>query len=442
MGGMAAASVRPAAWACAAVLALAGCSYGADEPGLFRSPRPSVEDTTVPGGRFTPQPTNPELPVLGERLWVSGFNDVPVTIRIAVHAVRRTEGATVLDWSVTPIAAPGFGFGEQLPPNDLGMEPGTRSSPAITLLDVAGRRAYQPLVHSSREEFNHCLCTPMLRVQPALRVGETRLLQVAFPVLPDSLLFVDVGWNTVAPFWHVPVSPVGTAPVAVRPTDLARPEEVLAPGPAKLDFANPSGSEQIQRIQITRVLAAPGRATLEWRLTSMTPHETRVLDYRPPVESTTPLGMEVLGSSQASGPVLRAGGIRLHNEWSRTKVFNRDAYECQCTEIGLWASGLRDAGGSATLVTSYPGLPPGTETVDVEFPGFGTFRRLPVTPADDAAAEVEVSRPVTTGRWTYDVADPPYGWPTAEWPTDLPDPAQLAEYQSNVDPLVPLPAAR
>ena len=322
------------------------------------------------------------------------------------------------------------------------MEPGTRSSPAITLLDVAGRRAYQPLVHSSREEFNHCLCTPMLRVQPALRVGETRLLQVAFPALPDSLDFVDVGWNTVAPFWHVPVSPLGTAPVAVRPTDLARPESVLSPDSAKLDFANPSGSEQIQRIEVTRVLAAPGRTTLEWRLTSMTPQDVRVLDYRSPVEGTTPLGVEILGSSQASGPVLRAGSTRLHNEWSQTSVFNRAAYECQCTEIGLWASGLRNAGGFASLVTSYPGLPAGTESVDVDFPGFGTLRGIPVTPADDTAAEVEVSRPVTTGRWTYDVADPPYGWPTAEWPTDVPDPAQLAEYQSNVDPLVALPTAR
>ena len=216
-----------------------------------------------------------------------------MTVRIAVHAVRRAERVTVLDWSITPVSAPGFAFGEDLPPTDLGMEPGTRSSPAITLLDVAGRRAYQPLVHSSREEFNHCLCTPMLRVQPALRVGETRLLQVAFPALPDSLDFVDVGWNTVAPFWHVPVSPLGTAPVAVRPTDLARPESVLSPDSAKLDFANPSGSEQIQRIEVTRVLAAPGRTTLEWRLTSMTPQDVRVLDYRSPVEGTTPLGVEI-----------------------------------------------------------------------------------------------------------------------------------------------------
>ena len=427
---------------CAALLVLSGCTYSADEPGLFPSPAPRPTGPVEPNARFQPQPTNPELPVLGERLWVSGFTELPITIRIAVHAVRRTEGATVLDWSVTPIAAPGFRFGDDLPPNDLGMEPGTRSSPAITLLDVAGRRAYQPLVHSSREEFNHCLCTPMLRVQPALRVGETRLLQVTFPVLPDSLEFVDVGWNTVAPFWHVPVSPLGTAPVAVRPTDLARPEEVRQPGRPWLDFANPSGSEQIQRIQVTQVLAAPGRTTLEWRLTSMTGQDNRVLDYLPPVESTTPLGVEVLGSSQASGPVLRAGSIRLHNEWSRTRIFNRAAYECQCTEIGLWASGLRNAGGSASLVTNYPGLPAGTETVDVEFPGFGALRGLPVTPADDAAAEVKAHRPVTTGRWTYDVADPPYGWPTAEWPTDVPDPAQLAEYQTNVDPLVPLPTAR
>src|SRR5215207_8191046 len=189
---MAAASRRPAAWACAAVLLLSGCSYSADEPGLFPSPPPRHTGPAEPNAKFQPQPTNPELPVLGERLWASGFSELPITIRIAVHAVRRAEQVTVLDWSVTPVSAPGFRFGDDLPPTDLGLSPATRVSPTVALLDPGARKAYQPLAHRSREEFNHCLCIPLVRLQPNLRVGETRLLQVAFPSLPESLGFVDV----------------------------------------------------------------------------------------------------------------------------------------------------------------------------------------------------------------------------------------------------------
>jgi hypothetical protein len=439
---MAAAWRRPAAWACAAVLLLSGCTYSADEPGLFPSPRPRHTGPAEPNARFQPQPTNPELPVLGERLWVSGFSELPITIRIAVHAVRRAERVTVLDWSITPVGAPGYRFGDDLPATDLGLDPATRVSPTVALLDPGGHKAYQPLAHLSREEFNHCLCIPLVRLQPNLRVGETRLLQVAFPNLPESLRFVDVSLATVAPFRHVPVSPVGTAPVARQPTDLARPGAAVKPGSQKLDFANPDGSRQRQRIQITRVLAAPDQTTLEWTLTTLDQQESRVLNYGPPVESPAPDGVELLGSSQASGPVLRVGTTRLPNLWSRTTVFNRTAYECQCTEIGLWASGLREAGVSAGLVTNYGGLPTGTRTIDVEFPDFGTMRGIPVTAAEDTAAAAGPAEPVTVGRWTYETDDPPYGWPTAEWPTDLPDTTDLAEYEARIEPLVTLPSAR
>ena len=430
---------RPVAWLCAAALLLAGCSYSTEEPGLFPSPPPPVETTAGPVRGFTPKPTNPRLPVLGERLVVSA-DTVPITFRFAVHAVRRMEGATVLDWSVTPVSAPGFDFGDSLPAADLGLEVGTRL--AVTLVDPGGQKVYQPLMHRSREEFNHCLCVPLVRLKLGFRVGETRLLQIAYPALPPSVRFVDVSLNTVAPFRHVPVDEIGTAPVGRRPTDLARPAELVRPAPAKLDFPNPSRSKQRQRIQATRVLVAPGRATLEWRLTSLDDQDSRVLDYGPPVESPPPAGVEVLGSSQANGPVLRVGSTSLRSLWSRTRVFTRVAYECQCTEIGLWADGLRNAGGSATLVTSYPGLPAGTSTVDVDFPGFGTLRGVPVQPDEDAATNVAAAEPVETGRWTYEANDPPYGWPTGEWPTDLPDPAQLADYEQYVEPLVSLPTAR
>jgi hypothetical protein len=442
---MAAAWRRPAAWACAAVLLLlSACTYDADEPGLFPTPRPRAESTAVPGGgRFKPQPTNPELPVAGERLWVSGFSQLPITIRIAVHAVRRIDRATVLDWSITPIAAPGFEFGDSLPGTELGLEPATRPSPAMSLLDPAADLAYQPLAHRSRVEFNHCLCVPLLRLQPNLRIGETRLLQTAFPPLLPSLAFVDVNIFTVAPIRHVPVSPVGTAPVARRPTDLARPGELVPAVGDNLDFSNPVKSDQRQRIQVTRVLVAPGRATLEWTLTSLDGQpRNRVLDYQTPVASTPPDGVQLVNFSPASGPVLRVGKTHRSVLWSRTRRNNRTAYECQCTEIGLWAAGLQEPAVTVGLVTNFPALPAGVRTVDVEFPGFGIIRAVPMAEVEDAAANVGPPTPVETGQWTYTTEDPPYGWPTSEWPTDTPDTSELAAYESPVEPLLTLPAAR
>lgn len=430
---------RSAGWACATVVLLAACSYGPDEPGLFPTAPVTSVERPAPTVRFTPQTTNPELPVAGERLWASGTAELPLAVRIAVHAVRRIEGATVLDWSITPIGVPGYGFGDRLPATDLGLEQATRTGPAVTLLDPGGRTAYQPLVRKSRED-THCLCTPVRGVRRDLRVGETRLLQVTFPALPASMAYVDVGVLTVTPFRHLPVSPLGTVPVATGPTDLARPEELAALPPTRIDFANPSGSEQFQWIHVTRVLAAPGRTTLEWNLTSVQDQEIPVLDYGPPVESRPIKGVALLGTSQASGPLLRAGPTRLHSVWARTTVLGRTAYECQCTEIGLWAKRLRDAGAYAVLVTNYSALPKGTRTVDVELPGFGTLRDIAVVPVEDAAGNLAPPVPADTGRWTYAVQDPPEGWPTSAWPTDLPDPAQLEDYAASVVPIVTLPA--
>ena len=100
--------------------------------------------------------------MLGERIWVSG-GEQAVTTRIAVHAVRRIEGATVLDWSITPLQADGYEVGDSLP-IELGLVRPWRSNPAIVLIDVEGKQAYQPLAHQSRRLFNHCLCTPTVGV--------------------------------------------------------------------------------------------------------------------------------------------------------------------------------------------------------------------------------------------------------------------------------------
>jgi hypothetical protein len=62
----------------------------------------------------TPPATNPELPVLAEAVWTSA-DGLGVQVRIGVHAVRRISGATVLDWSVTPLAAPHLQPGDPVP---------------------------------------------------------------------------------------------------------------------------------------------------------------------------------------------------------------------------------------------------------------------------------------------------------------------------------------
>lgn len=436
---MTAAWRRPVIAALAVVALLPGCTYSAEEPGLFSTPEPSRESSPPRRDPFRPKPTNPRLPVAGERVWVSGSQPT-VTLRIAVHAVRRIERATVLDWSVTPIAAPGLEFGDPLPGTELGLtRPIEQNQPSLLLVDPAAQRAYYPLAHASREVYKHCLCTPLWVLAQSQRLGETRLLQIAYPELPASLAFVDITLGTVAPVRHVPVSPEGTVPTPVQATDLARAAPAVRPGGARLDFRNPSRSQQRQRIQVARVLAAPGGSALEWTLASLDDQQSRVLAYEPPI--TRPETAEIANGNAANGPVLRVGGARVSNLWSRTTVVNRTAYECLCTEIGLWTAGLRTAGGTVGLVTSFPALPAGTRTVDVEYAGFGTFRAVPVVAAEDAASRLRPPEPAATGRWAYAVDDPPRGWPTADWPTDTPDPAQLAEYEARVEPIRTLPPA-
>ena len=88
---------------------VAGCSYDSVEPGLFG--RPASQDATAPPiHRAAPeerQVQNPELPVVGEAIWTSA-DGLGITARIAVHAIRRFPGGTVLDWSVTPLHGPGL----------------------------------------------------------------------------------------------------------------------------------------------------------------------------------------------------------------------------------------------------------------------------------------------------------------------------------------------
>lgn len=434
---------RLAALACAVTMVASGCSYGDREPGLFPTRVPTASEAPPPRSAFLPKPTNPKLPVLGDAIWVSGGR-LPVTFRFAVHAVRRIEGATVLDWSVTPLRARGFEFGDDLPGIDLGLSRDSRSDVNIALLDPLSDQVYQPLSHKSRQLFNHCLCSPPWVIQQELRIGETRLMQIAYPELPATLAYVDVSLATLAPFVHVPVSLVGTAPVARQPTNLARSAERRAAVTTPIPFRSADDRSRRQSIQIDRIVASPGRTAVQWTLRSVSDQNTSQLrPFGPPVSSPPPEDVYVLNNSPANGPLISLVTARSRERWPTlwvvTEIYGQTAYECLCTELGLWSSGLRDAGGAARLTGNYPGLPAGTKEVDVVLPGFGRFPKVPVVAAPDSATAALPAAVAETGRWSYRVEDPPRGWSTADWPTDVPDPGQLSEYRSIVERISALP---
>src|SRR6188472_3723135 len=126
----------------------AGCTYTKEEPGLFRareSPSPTIQRTTQP----PPAPTNRKLPVAAEAEWTTaeGLN---ISIRFAIHAVRRLEDATVVDWSVTPLSAPGYTRGVDLPSwVDLGLSRSSEGDINMFLLDPGSGKVYRTLSHQS-----------------------------------------------------------------------------------------------------------------------------------------------------------------------------------------------------------------------------------------------------------------------------------------------------
>ncbi|WP_204913593.1 hypothetical protein [Microlunatus spumicola] len=414
----------------AALVTLGACSWGPEEPGLFTTPEPVPAPTTPTAtAPAVPAPTDPRLPVVGEDLWTTADGN-GVTVRFAVHAVRRTAAATVLDWSVTPLVAPGRAPGTPVPSGtDLGLERTLAGQQNLTLLDTRAGRAYRPIANVSPELFSRCLCTPLFAVLPQLRFGETRVLQLAFPALPAATTRVDVALPNLALVSGVPVTPIGEVPLARRPVDLTRPAvEGNAVTGAKL-YAAHDGSGDLQTVVVNRVVASPRLTSIVWTLYSVENQDLRTRAV-PPVSARLPDGVRVVTEVPASGPRLRvaggppATGVR----WTTAELAGLPTYECLCSGLGLWSRGLRVSGGSAHLTTQVGPLPRGTRHVDVLFPGLDAFTDVRVTQVDDVAALA--TGPGTGDTWTYATTDPPRGWTTQQWPTPLPTDDQVADYTS------------
>jgi hypothetical protein len=427
----------------ATCLLAAGCSYTKEEPGLFRvreSRSPSINKTTQP----PPAPTNPKLPVAAEAEWTTA-EGLKISTRFAIHAVRRIEDATVVDWSVTPLSAPGYARGANLPSwVDLGLSRSSEGDINMFLLDPASGKVYRTLSHQSRRLFNRCLCTPMWLAQQGLRIGDTRLLQATFPPLPDALGFVDVDLINLAPFLHIPVTPIGQVPTAPRPADLTRPPGAIPVTLAQQVFRYREEPRRVQSISIDRVVAAPGRTSLEWTIKSITDQSTFILEPAlSPIGGTLPDGVAVVDPDVVSGPMIKPHGPPAVKpsrvSWMTAAVVGRKAYECLCSPLGIWAGSLRREGGQASVTSTYPALPAGTRTVDVILPGVATLSDIPVVEAEDSAPRLGPPKPYAGDTWIYYSDDPPRGWTTAQWPTPLPDPDQLKDYRVSIENLTPLP---
>jgi hypothetical protein len=412
---------------------LGACSWGSEEPGLFTSPQSSTAPLPFSSPAPPPAPTNPRLPVVAEALWTTADGS-GVTVRFAVHAIRRTPEATVLDWSATPLAGPGRRSGEPVPSGtDLGLGRSLAGEQNITLLDTRTGHAYRPLAAVAPERFRRCLCTPLFAAAPQLRFGDTKLLQLAFPPLASGTFRIDVAFPNVALVPGVPVTPVGGTPVADAPTDLTRPAAAGRPATGAKTYTAPDPARRHQTVVVDRVVATHGLTSVVWTLHAVDDGDGRGSLPGPPVSAPLPEGLRVATDDPANGPRLRVpgrAGTFLGAAWTTAPSTGLPTYECLCSGLGLWSRGLRLGGGSAQLTTQVGPLPARTRRVDVLFPGLDAFTGVPVTWADDVAGQVQTVEPGTDATWVYDESDPPRGWSTQDWPTPLPAAAQVADYAS------------
>jgi len=433
---------RLAAVIAAACVLSTGCTYTTEEPGLFRtwtSQSPTIERTKPP-----PEATNPNLPVAAEAEWTTaeGLN---ISTRFAIHAVRRLQDATVVDWSVTPLSAPGYARGADLPSwVDIGLSRSSEGDVNMFLVDAPDGKVYRTLSHQSRRLFNRCLCTPLWLAQQGLRIGETRLLQATFPPLPDTLGFIDVDMINLAPFVHIPVTPIGEVPTALHPTDLARRPAGARTTLGQQVFRYRQEPRRVQSISIDRVVASPDGTSLELTIKSVTDQSTFILEpAMSPIGGILPENVDVLDPDVVSGPMIRPAGIPaakpLRVSWMTAAVAGRKAYECLCSSLGLWAGSLRRQGGQASVASNFPALPAGTQAVDVILPGVATLPGIPVVNAADPATRLGPPKPSAGDTWSYFSDDPPRGWTTAQWPTPLPEPDQLKNYRFFIESITQLP---
>ncbi|QGN33677.1 hypothetical protein [Microlunatus sp. Gsoil 973] len=372
------------------------CTWGsAPEPGLFGRNQPSSAGSGPPSppiGRV-----NPDLPVLGERTLTPDRVDDP-PLRVALHALRRTPGGTLLDWSVTPLQVVGLRVGD---PVDAHSTAAALVAAAGTFRIIDGDRGtvYRPLISTRSGRY--------VGSAPAggLRIGVTSLLQIAFGALPPTLHSVSVELPGVELFTDVPVPDPGRYFGPTRAVDLARSpdvDEVIRWSPA---FVYHAAGGQRFRIGIVAVESASDATSIVWSIWSITDGDGLRGAAGPPITDRH----DALGHrSTASGlRLIPAGSARAITVWheSTGPEGGGDAF-CLCTDLRTAPTDLSRARRSITVVSNLPPLPLRTQFVDVVLPGVGRMQHIPVSESLDSSSQVagaiqdvsgEVEAP--SGRW-------------------------------------------
>src|SRR5215208_687194 len=414
---------------------VAGCSYDRAEPGLF--PRSMTRETTAPPIRpVTPdesaQVPNPDLPAVGEAMWTSA-DGLDITMRIAVHAVRRVAGGTVLDWSVTPLHGSGLHPNDPVPRRlDLGLTRPGEGYPNIVLVDVPRSKVYRPLTLKGPD--SSCLCTPVTVAQRNLRIDHTTLLQVAFPALPNDLATVDVELATVPPFWQVPVTPAGMLPLASYPTELTRPGEATSVVAGTKAFAY-RPAEQHYLVMINGVYASGTFTSIAWTILSLDRGRGLQTASSPPLADAEP-PEHPYNQVSAAGPQLSLSIGIYRARLVTTQFTGHGTLECLCTDLRIGAGAFRRIGQQMRAVTNFPALPAGTSKVDIVLPGLTTLTDVAVTRAPDATFRSAGPAVRDVWFWTYRPDQPHPGWAPRDWPTPVPRPYQVRDARATIDTIV------
>lgn len=369
-------------------LVLVGCTYEDREPGLFE--RTPASTPTGTDDEPNPLDSTAAIPLLGEATWTPP-DTRGIPIRIAIHGVRRVPGGTVLDWSITALSAPVRVPGERI---EGGLTIGIDERTEVALVDGSAGRVYRPLI--SRDGSQSCLCSPAQRAEDDLALDVPRLLQVAYPELPDSLRVVDVSVGPVPMFSRVPVTPVGEVSAPIAETDLARPVGLFETQARTPDFTQSNG--QTFAIDVHTVLASGTMTSVVWTIEARTRGPGPSAGLRPELTRNdawrvTPMR---LGSADRDGP------------------------ECLCADPTTWREYLEEPGRRVTVVTNFGDIPRGTTTVDVRFPDLPPLLDISVTPASDGAFRAAGAARGPRQTWTYRTNRPQPGWRLHAWPTPAP----------------------
>ena len=365
-------------------------------------------------------------------MWTSA-DGLDITMRIAVHAVRRVAGGTVLDWSVTPLHGPGLRPNDPVPKMlDLGLSRPGGGYPSIILADAPRSKIYRPL--TLKGSASRCLCTSVTLAERNLRIDHTTLLQVAFPPLPNDLATVDVDLATVPPFWQVPVTPAGMLPLASNPTELTRPAEATSVVASTKAFGYPP-ARQHYLVMINGVYASSTFTSIAWTILSLDPGRGPHTASSPPLPDAEP-PERPYNPISAGGPRLSLGSGIYRARLVTTKLAAQGALECLCTDLRIGAESLRRIGQQMSAVTTFPPLPAGTPKVDILLPGLTALTDVAVSHAPDSTFRSAGPAVRGVGFWTYRANQPPAGWVPRDWPTPVPRPYQMRDARATVDTIV------